>query len=648
MCFIAALSAAAPVFAGSPTPSSNIEQQRQDYLLALDALKAKDFRQFNKLLEREKDYPLYGYLQYEYLKDRISTTPPATLRKFLEENKSAPVSDMLRRKWLRYLAERGEWQTFLQEYPPVEEDAELRCYRADHLLRTNPGQAELAQEIAQLWLNGGKQPSACEPVFAGWQKAGHMSGEMVWERVKLAMERRNLGLASSLAKYLPPNERIWLDRWLAVHRDPLKELRHIDYSLDAPVARLIVRHGIMRLAQKDPDVAMEEWQRLKREFKFSREDDDYVLRGVGILAAQNHLPAALAWLSAVSASVQDEGLRHWRLRAAIQAGDWEIADYFIGALSKVEQKDSQWRYWKARILEKLGRDKEARRLFTELAAERSYYGFLAADRIGANYAFQHVGVEASSEEVSALLARPEIRLAQELFILGQSADARRQWAWATRNMDNHELKVAAVIASRWGWHDRAILTVSKTDHLDDLELRFPILYREIVEANARENNIDSGWVYGVMRQESAFVIDARSGAGALGLMQLMPMTGRLTGRGMNLHINSNSALMKIENNLRLGTRYLKMVLDGNDGHQVLATAAYNAGPNRVKEWLPETGTIDADIWVENISFAETRSYVKNVLAFTTIYDYRLGNALTRLQQRMPAVAAAKVTVGSNP
>lgn len=640
--------AAATAFATSSPASLNVEQQRQDYLVALDALKAKDFKQFTKLLEREKNYLLYGYLQYEYLKDQIPFTPAATIRKFMDENRHAPISDMLRRKWLRYLAERGDWDTFLQEYPPVEEDTELRCYHSEHLLRSGKDQTVLTAEIEQLWLNGSKQPAACEPVFTAWHKAGQLSSEMVWARIKLAMERRNPGLASSLARYLPSKDQIWLERWLAMHREPMKELRNINYPLETPVSKMIVRHGVMRLAQKDPDVAMAEWQRLKQGFKFSNEDGDYVLRSVGILAAQDHSSSALAWLSAVSAQGEDEGLRHWRLRAAIQAGEWEIANYFIGSLSETEQKDSQWRYWKARVLEKLKRDKEARRLYTELAGERSYYGFLAADRIGASYSIQHVRVETNSEEVSAMLARPEVKLAQELFILGQNADARRQWAWATRNMNNHQLKVAAVIASRWGWHDRAILTVSKTDHLNDLDLRFPILYRDLVEESARENSIDSGWVYGVLRQESAFVIDARSDAGALGLMQLMPMTGRLTGRGMNLHIKNNSALMKIENNLRLGTRYLKIVLDGNDGHQVLATAAYNAGPNRVKEWLPETGALDADVWVENISFAETRNYVKNVLAFTTIYDYRLGNNLLRLQQRMPAVTPAKVTVGSYP
>src|SRR5712692_10870895 len=258
--------AAATAFATSSPESLNVEQQRQDYLFALDVLKAKDFKQFTKLLEREKNYLLYGYLQYEYLKDQIPFTPAATIRNFIDENRHAPISDMLRRKWLRYLAERGDWDTFLQEYPPVEEDTELRCYHSEHLLRSGKDQATLAAEIEQLWLNDGNQPAACEPVFTAWYKAGQLSGEMVWTRIKLAMERHNLSLASSLAKYLPANERIWLERWLAMHREPMKELRNLDYPVETPVAKMVIRHGVMRLAQKDPDVAMAEWQRLKQEF----------------------------------------------------------------------------------------------------------------------------------------------------------------------------------------------------------------------------------------------------------------------------------------------------------------------------------------------------------------------------------------------
>ncbi|MDH3514704.1 MAG: lytic transglycosylase domain-containing protein, partial [Gammaproteobacteria bacterium] len=327
----------------------------------------------------------------------------------------------------------------------------------------------------------------------------------------------------------------------------------------------------------------------------------------------------------------------WRVKTALRAGQWESAKRFIAGLSEEQQRNSQWRYWSARILEATGNKSEARSLYQGLARDRSYYGFLSADRVDTDYSMQHVSIEASPEEVGAMLARPGIQMAQELYQMGQVNDARRQWAWTTRHMNNRELAVAAVIARQWGWHDRAILTVAKSDHLDDLELRFPLLYREMIETNASELGIDPSWVYGVVRQESAFVVDARSSAGALGLMQLMPSTGRLTGRKINMPIRNNRAILNIENNLRLGASYLKEILGRNKGNQVLATASYNAGPNRVSSWLPEQN-MDADIWVELIPYGETRDYVKNVMSYTTVYDHRLGSRPVRLRTRMTDVA----------
>jgi soluble lytic murein transglycosylase len=253
---------------------------------------------------------------------------------------------------------------------------------------------------------------------------------------------------------------------------------------------------------------------------------------------------------------------------------------------------------------------------------------------------QHVSIEASPEEISAMLARPGIQMAQELYQMGQVTDARRQWIWTMRRMNNRDLAVAAVIAQQWGWHDRAILTVAKSDHQDDLELRFPLLYRDVIETNASEAGIDPSWVYGVVRQESAFVADARSSAGALGLMQLMPATGKLTGRKLNIPIRNNRALLNIENNLRLGAGYLKEVLGRNKGNQVLATASYNAGPNRVSSWMPQR-SMEADIWVELIPYSETRDYVKNVMSYTTVYDHRLGSRPERLRNRMTDIAPAE-------
>jgi soluble lytic murein transglycosylase len=647
----------ATVASAAPEPS-----QREDYLAAVQAARQGNLARAKQLLARLEDYPLRGYVEYELLKERLATTPPATIRRFLEENPDTPIADALRKRWLRQLAKQEQWDTFLREYRDIENDPELQCLRLTQLLRPERGtpQAPLMTEIEQLWFTGRPLPAACDPVFAAWKRAGHMTTEKIWERVRLAMENRQLGLAGELARYLDPAERIWVTRWQAMHRDPPRELEHLNYPIETPTARAIVRHGIVRLARRDPEAAMEQWQKLKAHHRFLGEDENYVLRHLGIAAAQNHLPVALEWLSKVSADGADETLHLWRVRAALRAGDWAAARGFIAGLTEEQQRQPQWRYWNARVLEAAGqRDDDSRdgggratqgavadaqRLFTDLARERGYYGFLAADRLGESYSMQHAPIEASPDELSAMYARRGIQMAQELYATGQTVDARRQWNWTTRTLSNRELQVAALVARQWGWHDRAILTVGRSRHLDDIELRFPLVYRETIETNANRARLDPGWVYGVVRQESAFMTDARSHAGALGLMQLMPQTGRLTGQRLGLRAHSQGAILNVENNLRLGVTYLKEVLDRNAGHQTLATASYNAGPHRVVNWMPAKA-LDADIWIETIPFNETREYVKNVLSYSAIYDYRLGQTPTRLTTRMPVVASGN---GENP
>lgn len=613
------------------------ENRRRDYLAALEALKVGQTSRFKTLYNRLDGYILRGYLEYESLKNRVSSTPAADLRRFLADNSQAPISDTIRKKWLRALASRGDWPTFLKEYQDIEDEPELQCLRLSHLLKNSEQQAALMTEAEQLWLTGKQLPRACDPVFSAWKKAGHMTTDKIWARIRLAMEARNLRLAGEIASHLDPSERVWVRRWQDMHRDPVRELHNISYPVETPVARMVVKHGIVRLAYRDPEEAMIQWHLLKGKYQFFGEDDNYVMRHIGILAAQDQLPQALVWLSEVSADPGDESLHLWRVKAALRAGQWETAKRFIAGLGEAQQQDSRWRYWSARIFEATGNKSDARSLYKGLARDRSYYGFLAADRVDADYSMQHVSIEASPEEISAMLARPGIQMAQELYQMGQVIDARRQWIWTMRRMNNRELAVAAVIAQQWGWHDRAILTVAKSDQQDDLELRFPILYRDVIEANASEAGIDPSWVYGVVRQESAFVVDARSSAGALGLMQLMPATGRLTGRKIKMPIHNNRSILNVENNLRLGASYLKEVLGRNNGNQVLATASYNAGPHRVSSWVPER-SMEADIWVELIPYSETRDYVKNVMSYTTVYDHRLGSRPVRLRSRMTEIA----------
>ena len=622
--------------AGAAHAAPDPQAQRDDYAEAIAALRAGDVARFRRYYARLDGYVLRGYAEYEYLKDRLDQTPPAEIRRFMRENGHTPLAERLRQQWLHRLAARGDWATFMREFVEIPGDTELTCLYLARQLQAGQRTAAVMSRIESLWRTGRRLPGPCNPVFAAWKEAGHMTADIVWERIGLAMEARELSLARELAVHLPPAERVWVERWQAMHRDPVRGLESIDYPIETPVARMIVKHGVVRLAYRDPEAAMQQWQRLRQRHSFYGEDNDYVLRYIGILAAQYRLPQALEWLSAVSARPDDRALKLWRVYAALWMQEWDAARRFIAALTEEEQRTTRWRYWTARLLEQEGRKDEARAIYAALARERDYYGFLAADRLGVEYSMQHQSIAATPQEIAALQARPALQAARELYLLGETADARRQWQWALRDMNNRELQVAAVIAREWGWYDRAIHTVALSGYPDDLELRFPVIYRDVIEANAAAYDIDPGWVYGVVRQESAFVVDARSPAGALGLMQLLPSTGRRLLQQLKLGVRLYDALLDVEHNVRIGVSYLKQVLERYGGHQVLATAAYNAGPNRVSSWIPPT-PLDADVWIETVPYDETRGYIKNVLAFAAIYEYRLGNEPTRLKTRMPVV-----------
>jgi soluble lytic murein transglycosylase len=229
-----------------------------------------------------------------------------------------------------------------------------------------------------------------------------------------------------------------------------------------------------------------------------------------------------------------------------------------------------------------------------------------------------------------------MRRAYELLFLDQINDARKEWLLATAHMDTRQLQLSAVLAHHWGWHDRAIFTTARSGEFDDMDLRFPMVYQDQVDVVARRHKLEAAWVYGIMRQESAFMFDARSPAGALGLMQLMPSTASMTAKLLKSPMKNTLELLDVDRNLDLGSAYLRQLADQFNGNQVLATAAYNAGPSRAKGWLAR-GEYPADVWIEIIPFRETREYVKRVLAYTTIFEQRLTDQSTPISQRMPFI-----------
>jgi soluble lytic murein transglycosylase len=331
--------------------------------------------------------------------------------------------------------------------------------------------------------------------------------------------------------------------------------------------------------------------------------------------------------------------------SAMRDQDWESAQEWLERLSLGEQHTPQWRYWRGRVLEAKGHLEEARSVYLLNGEQRGYYSFLAADRAGHRYQFAHSPITYHVSELADVESLPAIQRARELYAIKRTVDARREWNYAIERMTQPQLLKAAKLADAWGWHDRAISSLAQAKYWDDLELRFPLAHQQQVLHQAARQKINPAWAFAIIRQESAFTADARSHAGALGLMQLLPRTARDMARSLRVRTPRRGDLLKIDTNIQLGVGYLKKVQDRYQGHPVLATAAYNAGPSNVKRWLPNDKSVAADIWIETVPFKETRDYLKRVLTYTVIYEQRLGQQPRSLLERMTPISMITTTAG---
>ena len=618
--------------------SVSIENQRNIFIHAEKALRRNQLYRFERLKKQLTNYPLLPYLEFSYLRRRITRVPESRIQQFIEKNQDSPLADRMHYFWLRNLARKRLWQKFLANYTPTSND-KMQCYKTQALYADN--QFEAADKLAEsLWVVGKSQPHVCDEAFRIWQKRGKLTDDLRWKRISLAMHHGRVSLARFIARPMSRSDRDWVERWIKMRLRPASSLLRKIYAVDAPIPNMIVRYGVKRLARRDADAAHDFWETERiKQLKSNPADVKKVDEYIALQASYQKHPRALKWLSAINDP--DESIRPWRIRVALAQGDWWSALTWIEALPLEERNSEMWRYWRARILEIQSAslpalETAAERIFASLSENRSYHGFLAAEKIGAEKNLKSDTLVYSENELKTVEDIPGIERAKELFLLRKKVDARREWEFAMNNFNETQLKKASVLAKQWGWYDRAISTVAKASHFDDLEVRFPIAYKTQILHRARDNNVDPAWVYGIMRQESIFMTDARSNAGALGLMQIMPRTGRFTARAEKIRIHSNRDLLNISKNIRLGTAYLRRMLDESEGNSVLATAAYNAGPYKVRQWLPNKD-MPSDIWVETIPYSETRNYVRRVMSYTVIYDHKLGGKITSIHSRMPEI-----------
>ncbi|MDS4022065.1 MAG: transglycosylase SLT domain-containing protein [Candidatus Competibacter sp.] len=625
---------------GDVGASETLQSQREAFQTADRSLRDGTPVDYDSL----RNYPLYPYLRYRDLSRRLPEWPVAEVRDFLQAHGDSPLAGQLRNAWLRQLAEARRWDDYLLDSRSSRDPA-FECWRRQALL--NAGQsAEALRDFAPIWLRGASLPAACDPVIAAWRVQGNPAPDQIWQRFALAMANRNPGLAKALRADLPAADQKLADAWLAVADNPQRVLDAVRFDARDPRIAAILSDGLKQWGKRDPLAAAAALDTLKERYRSLAPQLAETERSLALWIASDYHPSAPARLNALPEAAVDGAVREWRVRVCLRQGDWTAALRWLDQLSPAERDSPRWRYWRGRTLEALNRAEEARQVYRSLAGQRDYHGFLAADRLGLPYAISSTPLEIAPTELDGLLTGyPGLQRARELYILGREPEADAEWRQATQAFDRQALKQAALLAHRWEWYHQAIVTISRAEHWDDLELRFPLAYRDGVVNNARAGALDPAWVYAVIRQESGFRSDARSPVGALGLMQLMPATGLQIARELQDGNADASVLLSADTNIRYGVRYLQQILDRLQDNPVLATAAYNAGPNRVAQWLPARDPVPADVWAETIPYQETRSYVQRVMEYAAIYRQRLGaeGPETRLGERMKPVLPAELS-----
>ena len=606
-------------FASEPLNLVVDKIQQQKFIKAEKLIKKSKSAQYKLLYNQLHYYPLQPYLDQKSLLNNIQLSNAVEINKFLLNYKNTPLDWPLRKKWLKYLAKKKQGLLFIQAYKPTT-NAELRCHHLKFRLASGLPESVVLPEITKLWTVGKSQSKACDSLFERWQKAGYRTNDVIWQRIVLAADGGKHTLIPYLTKLLPLEQQYLAKLWHKVRRDPSVVGKLAMFPNKSIRESEILAYGLKRLIWRQPEKALSSYKKAQKKIGFSRIQQQQINEKFALaLSAKNHHQAQL-WLEKLEFSTLNKNMLQWHLSQTLKQQDWQRLIVDSKLLPSKYKDDLKWKYWYARALIETDAVERGQSLLQQLAIERHYYGFLAASYLRTPVSLQHKPLSFSLAEKRRVINYPAAKRAFEFYHLGRYYQARSEWNYLISQLTNKEKLIAAKVANENQWFDRTIFTLANVGYLDDVALRFPKAFDEQINRHANNEKIAPAWAFAIARRESSFMTDAHSPAGAKGLMQLMPNTAKSLRKGK---INRNY-LLNAGNNIQLGTRYLKKLLDKNSGNQVLATASYNAGPHRVKSWLKNLKAIPADIWIETIPFKETRNYVKSVLAYQEIYQHEPG------------------------
>lgn len=593
-----------------------------------------------------QDYVLWPDLRAAWLRANIRTVSSTEFESFVTQYGTLKPAKELRYRYALNLVRDRDLAGYLdiyQRFYQGQDLAKLDCLALQ--AEINAGRhSRVDVRAKELWLVGRSQVAECDPVFAYLKQARLLDPVDYQTRYQLATEARNFSLAKWLAKSIDDVHVEEADRWQQAQSNPEDFLRQKWTRSDDGVFRAQLAYAAERLTYRDPMAAHDAWAPIARRYQFSETDKMLTAQHIALWTARDNLPGAYSLLKKLPSAAQSEEVLRWRARTSLREKRWKRLQKDIAAMPDDERNTEEWQYWRAIAQIESGDAAAAMPELERLSGERSFYGFLAADKLSKGYTLGNTMLAADDTILAELESRPSVIRARELFYVGQESRGRSEWDALVRHLGDDEKMQAAILAHRWGWHSRAIATAARLGNYDDLAIRYPLPYQASFEEFSTDARIEATWAYGIARSESLFMRDVKSSAGAVGLMQLMPATGKSVANKIKLPYSGLTTLIDPESNIRLGTSYLGEMADRYDGNPVLATAAYNAGPRRVDAWLPQQGSIDARTWIENIPFNETRKYVKRVLAAQAIFHWRMTGEIRRVSDELRLVHAPTETL----
>jgi len=589
---------------------------RADYgdaalLAAREAFRNGERVKLVRYTEVLQGHPLQPWAEYWSLRLRLDDGDPGGVPDFLSRQAGSYLAEKLRGDWLRLLGKQGDWEGFRRELPALAlPDAEINCYAAQAA-----GSAEM---VRPLWTGGQDLPQACDTVVDQLVAGGGLTVEEVWQRVRRLFEAKRVGAARNAAAYLPASEGFDGRGLESIAQSPARHLDKLPAGFGARRgSREVALFAVQRLARIDALDAAKRFARI--EPRFTVEERAYAWGQLAWQAAQRHLPEALAWYEKAAATTLSEEQLAWQARAALRVHDWTTVRRAIAAMPPAQSAQPDWIYWQGRALVAGGRAEEARGHYLRISGQPNFYGNLADEELGRVIEVPPLAAVPSIEEQAAAAANPGFQRALALFRIDMRVEGVREWVWALRGMDDRALLAAADFARRNEVWDRAINTADRTQVQHNYSLRYIAPFSDQVRPKADQLALNNGWVYGLMRQESRFIMNAKSSVGAKGLMQLMPATAKWVAQKIKLTSFHPARVTEMDTNVTLGTNYMKMVLQSLDNHPVLASAAYNAGPGRARRWRAEH-PLEGAIYAETIPFTETRDYVKKVMSNAVYYN----------------------------